>query len=68
MLFEDLELRAAFIWSIFYNSVITVDPVSSGQHKINIQQHNSNSRHKFMLFYAFKMAMAIAFLRGNSKS
>ena len=40
----------------------TVGPVSSGQHKID------SSRCKIMLFYAFKMALAIAFLRRNSKS
>ena len=59
------------IWGIF-GQTTTEDPVSSGQHKINRQQHNSTltitSRHRFMLFYAFKMAVAIAFLRGNSKS
>ena len=50
----------------------TVGPVSSGQHKINRQQHNStqtiSSRCEIMLFYAFKMAVAVAFLCGNSKS
>ena len=49
-----------------------MEAVSSGQHEINRQQLNSTeaitSRCKFMLFYAFKMAVAIAFLRGNSKS
>ena len=55
-----------------HGHVSTVGPVSSGQHKINRQQHNSTynitSRCKFMLFYAFKMTVAIEFLRGNSKS
>ena len=45
---------------------------SSGQNKMNRQHHNSTqkitSRFKFMLLYAFKMAVAIAFLRRNSKS
>ena len=49
-----------------------MEAVSSGQHEINRQQLNSTesitSRCKFMLFYAFKMAVAIAFLCGNSKS
>jgi hypothetical protein len=44
--------------------------VSTGQHKKNRQQQNStlttSSRCNFMLYYAFKMAVAIAFLRENA--
>ena len=47
-----------------------VEADSSGQHKINRQQHNSTytipSRLNFMLFYAFEMAVAIAFLYENA--
>ena len=45
----------------------TMEAVSSGQHKI-IATQTITSKCKFILFYAFKMAVAIAVLRGNSKS
>ena len=49
----------------------TVGPVSSGQHKVTRTQGDNTEttipRHSFMTFYAFKMVVAIAFLRGFSK-
>ena len=52
--------------------ITTVEAVSSGQHEINRQQHNStltiSSRCKIMLFYAFEMAVGIAFLQNHRKS
>ena len=50
----------------------TVGPVSSGQHKVTRPQGDNTEttmpRCSFILFYAFKMAVAIASLRGFSKS
>ena len=47
-------------------------PVSSGQHKVTRPQGDNTEttmpRCSFILFYAFKMAVAIASLRGFSKS
>ena len=47
-------------------------PVSSGQHKVTGAQGDNTEttipRYSFMPFYAFEVAVSIAFLRRNSKS